>query len=94
MATWIALGISVLAYVIAIAVTWGIVKAEIDAMKIDIINLQSNSQSPSERRALAQVLENKLTAHNQLDDLRFGNIEHKLDEILTLIRDERRREGD
>lgn len=46
-------------------------------------------QSPTERDALAKVLEAKFTAHEEKDDLRFENmtaaINGKLDLILTAV---------
>lgn len=85
MAEWIAIGLTAASLLIAIGtyIQW---KNDMDKR---VEALESSAQTPTEREALAKILETKFHAHEEKDDLRFDGlsraIEMKLDLILTAV---------
>lgn len=96
---WAAVIISGLVYVLTMASMWGALREQIKSMKSDISFLKLNAQSPAERKALSDDLDNRIRnesdrnmdrmlAHERLDVERFGSMKDAIDtqnELLNKI---------
>ena len=89
MAQWIALGVVVLGNVIILAAMWGRMTERQAAGEARIKALEDDSQTPGERAALQQSISNQFKAHEELDNVRFDNLQKamhdKLDAILKAV---------
>ena len=89
MAQWIALAITITGSVIVGSVLWGRMSQRQDNFETRLKTLEEDSQTPTERRLIADALDTRFKAHDALDDIRFANLQEaihaKLDAIMKAV---------
>ena len=88
MSNWVSIGITLGVNIIILAFLWGKFSERMDFMKAEIIQLQTEAQSPQERKAVAELFNVRFEAHERLDDLRFKAMAEaladRLDKMATM----------